>query len=178
MKGIRTFATQAQALQYFVNVVINAANRGWFDTDEVKNLFRQEVDKWDSKTDFLVKEFWGLICLPILNFFAGVVEGGDGSMRCDFQWDVKKPGKGKEHLTGSCAWYGTATQGRFVRIIFTEDGGAKMFYDTGYRWDDEKSEEVAKGASSFLGLPAAGDETFSAMDRSEFSRLAHPEANN
>lgn len=190
MKGIRTFNSQTEALKYFVGIIIEAANRGWFQTDEVKDLFRRELENWgtgsaesirrgaDSGADHCICEFWGLVCLPILNFFMGVVEGGDNSMSCDFRWDIPKPKRGQKVLMGKIAWYGTASPGRFIRIIFSGDGSAWMFYDTGYRHDREQGEDVPKGESSFLSLPANGDENLSDISREEFYLRAHPEANN
>lgn len=187
MKGIKTFVSQTEGLRYFTEVIINAANRGWFQTDEVKDLFRRELKNWgtgsaesirrgaDSGADHCICDFWGLVCLPIIGFFAGVVKGGDSATFCDFRWAIIK--NEEKSVVGSVGWYGTATNGRFIRIVFTEDGGARMFYDTGYEFVRGEGYR-AKGKSEFLSLPAVGDENLSSMGQDEFYRLAHSEANN
>jgi hypothetical protein len=167
MKGIHVFPTQAEGLKYFTSRVIDAANRGWFKTDAVKDLFRREAEGWDSGTDHCVAEYWSLVCLPILSFFDGVVKGGDSSMFTDFRWDIEAK-KASDRVVGSVAWYGQATYGRFIRLIFRADGSARMYYDTGYSLNRETREYEPKGLSIFLNLPAEGDEDFSDMDREDF----------
>lgn len=169
MKGIHTFATQAEGLQYFVSLVTYVASRGWFDTDEVKNIFRREVESWNPKSDDGVAQFWGLVCLPVLQFFDGARQGGDDTTYSDFWWSLpNRPKKGV--LVGAVGWHGTATQGRFVRLVFGEDGSCRMFYDTGYFLETG----LPKGPSTLLEMPKEGDEDFSAMSAEEFKALAFP----
>jgi hypothetical protein len=175
MKGIHTFTSQTEGLAYFTGIVIDAANRGSFSTDEVKILFRREVERWASGSaqlrrsgsdpDRSVEEFWGLLCLPILSFFRGVVEGGDNSMNCDFQLGVEA--KKGQKLSGSLEWYGQATEGRFVRVVFA-DLSTRVHYDTGYNYGSGEP----KGSSTFLSLPGEGDQDLSGMERDEFLKLA------
>jgi len=161
MKGIHVFETQAKGLQYFTLLLIEAANGGW--VRGAKPIFRRGVEEWKLGPQW-TKNLWGVICLPILSFFRGVVEGGDDSMRCDFSWTIEVRGG---VLQGSMEWFGQATLGRFVRLVLGADGSARVYYDTGYTEEGEP-----KGSSTFLSLPEKGDEDLSGMERSEFQRLA------
>lgn len=182
-KGIRTFTSQTEGLKYYVLTVINAANRGWFRTGEVKGLFKRELEGWgtgsaesirrdeNSGPDHCVGEFWGLVCLPILSFFDGVVKGSDDSMFCDFTTAITR-WKETQFVEGALTWHSQGTRGRFIHLVFRPEGGAFMYYDLGDGYDRDRREYVPRQKSSFLNLPAEGDEDFSAMSREGFCTLA------
>src|ERR1700722_3924302 len=162
MKGIRTFASQTEGLQYFVGRVIEAANRGSF-TYDVKGLFQQELEKDNDGS----AKFWWLRCHPILSFFSAI-GSYDRTMQTSSAAQLKRA-PGTSYLVGSATWRATWTGGRFIHLLFAGDGSCKMYYDTGY---DEKGRP--KGKSTFLNLPAQGDEDLSGMGQEEFTVLAFP----
>jgi hypothetical protein len=182
-KGTKIFTSQVEALKYYTNTIINAANRGWFRTDEVKELFRRELEGWgmgsaenirrreNSGPDHCVGWFWGLVCLPILSFFEGVNVGGDDTTCCGFSFSIEY-WKKVDFIDGTMAWYGHGTRDRFIYLVFHPEGGAKMFYDLGDGYDSEAQDYVPRQESSFLSLPTEGDEDFSAMSHKEFLALA------
>ena len=141
MTHVHVFSNQVEGLRYFMLRLISAANRGWFDTDEVKDLFRRQVEGQGNEN---VGAFFGLVCLPIIGFFRGVVNGGDDSMYTDFSVDLKRPkGRGVEGpLEGTVRWFSQWTPGRMFEIEFDFLGGCRMRYDLG----DGKTE------SGFLGF--------------------------
>jgi hypothetical protein len=182
-KGIKIFTSQVSALKYFTNTIIDAANRGWFRTDEVKNLFKRELEGWgsgsaenirrreDSGSDHCVGWFWGLVCLPILSFFEGVNTGGDNTTYCDFTTSIEY-WKKVDFIEGTLTWRSQGTRDRFIHLVFSPQGGAKMFYDLGDGYDHEVKDYVPRKESSFLGLPTEGDEVSSVMSHKEFLALA------
>jgi len=151
MKGTYKFATQKAAMVYYTLLVNEVASKGWFRTDEVKKVFANDLKSIKTKDNFLAGGQWQLICLPILSFFQAV-SGGGGSMLCDFKVEVSVD-KESDLLSGTLAWYGQATRGRFVEINFRKDGTAMMKYNTGYRWDGEMNKYLPKGYSRLLGMP-------------------------
>jgi len=149
MKGIHKFESQAEGLKYITGLIVDAANRGVFETDGIKTLFHDELRKWDRNDNHCIGSFWGMKCLPILTFFRSIVESGDNSMSCDFGWDIKLPSerwtKELEYsnpIIGEIFWRGICTPGRFARVSFEADGSAVLEYCT-----------ATGKPSSFLGFP-------------------------
>ncbi len=170
-KGIKSFSTQTEGLKYFTLLIISAANRGWFETEEVKTLFRREVEKWDASTDDCVGQFWGLVCLPILSFFKGVVEGGDDFMNCDFSFEITGWKKSR-YIEGSLTWHSQGTRDRFVHLVFLSVGVAFLYYNLGNSFDRDLRQYVPRQKSSFLGLPSEGDTNLSVLSHEGFAKLA------
>ncbi len=158
MKGIHKFDSQVQGLQFFMEILISAANCGWFKTDEVKKLFREAVASLPEGSSYAAQS-WELLCSPILAFFKAISEGNE----CCFEEKIKK---GPCFLGGSLSWYSARTEGRFIRVVFQEQ--TLMYFDTG----DLRSPEIEKKKSRFLGLPEVGDEIFPDCDREKFHRFA------
>lgn len=174
MKGVKRFSTQAAGMKYFTSLVISAANRGWFRTDEVKRLFQRELDYWSVDYDGSMRGFWGLVCLPILSFFDGVRRGGDSSVDCHFDIDISYQSENDEAVRGYLAWFSSSTEGRFVKLEFAMNGSCWMYYDEGYGYDPKSGEFLEKSNSSFLKLRHLREECadYSSVPRQEFRQMA------
>ena len=171
MTGIHRFGSQREGLEFFMRILLNAANRGWVSATVVRGFketlgFEEEGYKGaifppgpgltlvepgaEPSRDQQVALFYLLTVAPMVAFYEAVVTNGDDTLKCKFAVEIVA-NKKADCLNGTAEWLGTTTEGRRVKIDFS-DRKAVMTYNLGKR----DGREILK--SGFLGLPMEGDE--------------------
>jgi hypothetical protein len=169
MRGIHRFENQVDGIRWMADVIVRASYKG--SVDGAEELFLAAIRNRVCG----LREWWQYAVHPVLEFYQAM--NVDGATTTLFDWDVADVADGhgfgrpqRDRLQGEISWRGQGTRGRFAHLTLGKDGSAVLRYDLGYLRGTEGEVLEEKTSSTFLDLPAEGDEAVT-MGREEWYNI-------